>query len=156
MEYLEYDFTKVDPFRNYEKEIDNLDFNKTADGKNEVEAGSRLSPEMCAMLRSALHEIRNAVTKVGGTVLNVGLRAINFIFKAIEMFPNTACGLLIVACIHGIARTIPFFGHILDAIMVPFDAIIIASSFIKDFLGSDMYKKMMASLEKAVAATAVI
>lgn len=156
MEYLEYDFTKVDPFRNYEKEIDNLDFNKTSDGKNEVEAGSRLSPEMCAMLRNALHEIRNAVTKIGGTVLNVGLRALNFIFKAIEMYPHTACGLLIVACIHGIARTIPFFGHILDGIMVPFDAIIIASSFIQDLIGSDTFKKLIASLEKAVATTAAI
>lgn len=149
MEYLDYDFAKVDPFRNYEKEIDNLDFNKTADGKNEIEADSRMSPEMCAMLR-------NAVTKVGSTVLNVGLRALNFIFKAIEMFPNTACGLLIIACIHGIARSIPFFGHVLDAIMVPFDAIIITSSFIKDFLGSAMFKKMMASLEKSVAAAAAI
>ena len=156
MEYLEYDFTKVDPFRNYEKEIDNLDFNKTSDGKNEVEAGSRLSPEMCAMLRNALHEIKNAVTKIGGTVLNVGLRALNFIFKAIEMFPNAACGLLIVACIHGIARTIPFFGHFLDAIMVPVDAIIIASSFIKDLISSDTFKKLIASLEKAVATTAAI
>ena len=156
MEYLEYDFTKVDPFRNYEKEIDNLDFNKTSDGKNEVETGSRLSPEMCAMLRNALHEIRNAVTKIGGTVLNVGLRALNFIFKAIEMFPHAACGLLIVACIHGIARTIPFFGHLLDAIMVPVDAIIIASSFIKDLIGSDTFKKLIASLEKAVATTAAI
>ena len=156
MEYLEYDFAKEDPFRNYEKEIDNLDFNKTADGENEIEAGNRLSPEMCAMLRNALHEIRNAVTKVGSTVLKVGLRALNFIFKAIEMFPNTACGLLIIACIHGIARSIPFFGHVLDAFMVPIDAIIITSSFIKDFLGSDMFKKMMASLEKSVAAAAAI
>lgn len=64
---------------------------------------------MCAMVRNALYEIKNAVVKVGGKVLNIGLRVLEFIFKAIELYPRTACGLLIVACIHGIARTIPFF-----------------------------------------------
>ena len=42
METIEYDFSKVDPFRNYEKEIDNIDFNKTADGKNDVSKTNKL------------------------------------------------------------------------------------------------------------------
>ena len=109
---------------------------------------------MCAMVRNALHEIKNAVVKVGGKVLNIGLRVLEFIFKAIELYPRTACGLLIVACIHGIARTIPFFGHLLDAFMVPLDALIIGSAVIKDFLGSDIFKRMLFALEKAVTATA--
>ena len=149
MEMIEYDFSKVDPFRNYEKEIDNLDFNKTADGKNDVSQTNKLSPEMCAALRSILHDLRSATAKIGGVVLNYGLRILNFIFKAIERFPNTACGLLIIACIHGIARTIPLFGHLLDALMLPFDVIIIASSVIKDCISSETFKKMVTSLNAA-------
>ena len=152
---MDFDFTRENPFRNYEKEIDNLDFNRTADGNSSISSKDRLSPEMCAMVRNALHEIKNAVVKVGGKVLNIGLRVLEFIFKAIELYPQTACGLLIVACIHGIARTIPFFGHLLDAFMVPFDALIIGSAVIKDFLGADTFKRMMFALEKAVTATAM-
>ena len=155
MEMIEYDFSKVDPFRNYEKEIDNLDFNKTADGKNDVTKTNKLSPEMSATLRNILHDLRSAVTKIGGVVLNYGLRILNFFFEAIKRFPNTACGLLIIACIHGIARTIPLFGHLLDALMLPFDVIIIASSVIKDFISSETFKKMVTSLNAAIDGSAI-
>lgn len=156
MQGLEYDFAKVDPFRNYEKEIDNLDFNKTADGKCSVSSENKLSPEMCAILRNILHDLRTTTAKVGGAVLNVGLRAINFIFKAMELYPNTACGLLIIACIHGISSTIPFFGHILNGLIVPLDAVILASAFIKDLIGTDTFRKLTASLGKAVAAATLV
>lgn len=155
METIEYDFSKVDPFRNYEKEIDNLDFNKTADGKNDVSKTNKLSPEMCATLRNILHDIRSAVTKIGGVVLNYGIRVLNFIFEAIKRYPNTACGLLIIACIHGIARSIPVLGHLLDAFMLPFDVIIIASSVIKDFISSETFKKMITSLNNAISSVAI-
>jgi len=110
---------------------------------------------MCAKLRDVLHEIRSITAKIGGEVLKIGLRVLHFIFKAIDMYPNTACGLLIIACIHGIARSIPFFGHLLNAFMIPFDVIILASLFIKDFVGSDIFKKMIVSLEKAIASSAI-
>ena len=155
MEMIEYDFSKVDPFRNYEKEIDNLDFNKTADGKSDVSTNNKLSPEMCATLRNILHDLRSAVTKIGGVVLNYGLRILNFIFEAIKRFPKTACGLLIIACIHGIARTIPILGPVLDALMLPFDVIIIASTVINDFIGSETFEKMVTSLNAAIEGSAL-
>ena len=110
---------------------------------------------MCATLRNILHDLRSAATKIGGVVYNYGLRILNFIFQAIDRNPNTACGLLIIACIHGIARTIPFFGHFLDGLVLPFDVIILASSVIKDFISSETFKKMITSLNNAISSVAI-
>ena len=144
------------PFINYEKVINNLEFNKTADGKNSIDQKDRLSPEMCAFLRQTLLDLRNVTATVGGEILKIGIKIIEFIFKAIKMYPNTACGLLIIACLHGVASSIPFFGHILDGLLVPFDVIIAVSTFVKDFIGSETFKKMLAGLEKIAASAAVL
>lgn len=147
---------KEDPFFDYESEIANMQFNKTADGKKIVNSSSRLSPTQMSTLREILDKIRKTTASVGGKVLQVGLRILELIFDAIKRFPNTACGLLIIACLHGIARTIPFFGHLLDALLIPLDVIILASSFIKDFIGSETFQRMASGLANSIPAIAAL
>lgn len=156
LDVLGFDFSKPeDPFINYERTIDNFDFNKSCDGKADVSEKFKLSPEMCQILRNILHDLRKVTITVGKEVIKIGLRVINFIFKAIELYPHTACGLLIIACIHGLASQIPFFGHLLNGLMVPFDAIVLGTAFIKDFIGSKAFKKIVNSLTKFIATAGV-
>ena len=156
MEYLEYDLTKEDPFKNYDREIDNLDFNKTSDGETDLGEKSILPPKMCKVLRNVLHEIREVTTKIGGKVLKVGKRVLDFIFKAIARFPRTACGILILACIKGLVSSIPLVGQLFSAIIAPLGVIFIGVTLITEYVNYDPLKEMMASFtalfKKAVEA----
>jgi len=51
------DESKGNPFVNYEKKINNLDFNKTADG-GKAKKEEIISPKIAAILREVLLELR--------------------------------------------------------------------------------------------------
>ena len=154
LDVMGFDFSKPeDSFINYEREIDNIDFNKLSDRKTSVSKKLELSPELCSILRDILHDLRKITIKIGQEVINIGLRVINFIFKTIELYPHTSCGLLIIACVHALATQIPFFGQLLNSLLIPFDVIILFSAFIKDFISSEAFKKIVNSLSNYISKT---
>lgn len=135
----------------YEDLIEETDFNRTADGKTLVEEKYRLSPETAALLREFLRGLYNGTAKLGAVALEYGKKVLDFIFYAIKKYPNTACGLLIIAILHSISSSIPFFGHILDGLLLPFDLTILSVTFIKDMLGEETLKKLINAFEKYIA-----
>lgn len=139
------------PFVNWEKEINNLNFNKTADGKCFIPNGQQISPQMSSKLRDIMLEMKDIKVDIKGVAVYVGIKALHFVFEAIRRYPNTACGLLIIATLHGICRTIPFFGHILDALLIPLDVIIVASSFLRDLMGSESFKGFLKACEASAS-----
>ena len=55
LDVMGFDFSKPeDSFINYEREIDNIDFNKLSDRKTSVSKKLELSPELCSILRDIL------------------------------------------------------------------------------------------------------
>ena len=68
------------PFFNYEKEINNLNFNKTADGKDSIPDKNKISPQLAATLRQILLDLRNFTTTVGGAAIKIGLKIILFLY----------------------------------------------------------------------------
>ena len=139
------------PFINWEKEINNLNFNKTADGKGVLPNGQQISPQMSSTLRNIMLEIKDVKVDIKGVIVYVGIKALHFVFEAIRRYPNTACGLLIIATLHGICRTIPFFGHLLDALLIPLDVVIAASAFLRDILTSESFNRFMTACEKSAS-----
>ncbi|MBP5502168.1 MAG: hypothetical protein J6Y24_05195 [Bacteroidales bacterium] len=137
-------------FIDWEEEINNLNFNKTPDGKI-IPAEQRLSPAQNSKLREAMLSLVDLTTKVGGMLVQAGKLALKLVFEAIKRFPNTACGLLIIGTLHAIANTIPFFGHILNGLLLPFDVIILGVAVIKDIADTEMFKGFISSCDKYVA-----
>jgi len=69
------------------------------------------------------------------------------------LFPRTACGLLIIATLRFISSHIPFFGHCLDALLLPLDVVIVAVTFAQDVLGgSEAFKKLFDTFAKQFSA----
>ena len=139
------------PFFNYEKEINNLNFNKTADGKDSIPDKNKISPQLAATLRQVLLDLRNFTTTVGGAAIKIGLKILDFVFECLRRFPHTASGLLIIAILHHIATHIPLVGGFLNAFLMPIDLIIISATFLQDIISSDIFARLFKSLEAAIS-----
>ena len=137
-------------FIDWEEEINNLNFNKTPDGKI-LPPEQRLSPAHSTKLRNAMLSMLDITTQVGGVLVQAGKMALKLVFEAIKRFPNTACGLLIVGTLHAIANSIPFFGFFLNGILLPFDVIILGAAVIKDLSESEMFKKFISACSTYVS-----
>lgn len=131
-------------FIDWEEEINNLNFNKTPDGKT-LPPEQRLSPAHSTRLRNAMLSMLEITTQVGGVLVEAGKMALKLVFEAIKRFPNTACGLLIIGTLHAIANNIPFFGFFLNGLLLPFDLIILGVSLIRDLVNTEMFKNFMAA-----------
>lgn len=137
-------------FIDWEEEINNLNFNKTPDGKI-IPAEQRLSPAQNSKLRETMLSLVDLTTKIGGVLVQAGKIALKLVFEAIKRFPNTACGLLIIGTLHAIANSIPVFGYLLHGILLPFDVIILGVAVIKDIANTEMFKGFISSCDKYVA-----
>lgn len=133
------------PFRNYKREIDDINFNQTYDGKN-VAKKQWLSPEIASNLRSVLHEICNVTKVIGKEIVAVGKKIIDYILEALRYFPNTGAGVVIIALLHGIVNAIPFLGGLLQSLLLPIDIAIVGGSFIKDLMGTDLFSKILGQI----------
>ena len=141
----------ANPFVNYEKEINNFDFNKTADGKNNIPENQRVSSEVASIIREILLDLRNVTKVIGGVVVEYGKKVLDFIFENIKKYPNVATGLLIIAILHGIKSyllgSIPLVGGLASAAanfaLLPIDLCVFAVSFIKDIIGHKQYEELI-------------
>ena len=133
------------PFRNYKREIDDINFNQTYDGKN-VAKKQWLSPEIASNLRSVLHEICSVTKVIGKEIVDVGKKIIDYILEALRYFPNTGAGVVIIALLHGIVNAIPFLGGLLQPLLLPIDIVIVGGSFIKDLMGTDLFSKILGQI----------
>lgn len=143
--------TNENPFFDYDSEIDNLDFNRAADGTIIQDKKQRLSGEQAAILREVLHDLRDASIFIGGNAVKVGIKILDFIFESLKLFPHVAAGLIIIAILHHIASGVPWVGGFLNTILAPIDVVVIGISLIQDVLGEESLKKMCSNLEKTMA-----
>lgn len=142
------DESRGNPFVNYEKKINNLNFNKTSEGEK-AKKEEFISPKIAAILREVMRELRGFAITVGGVIQRVGSKILDFIFDAIKMFPHTACGLLIIAMLSFISSHIPVIGHFLNALLVPLDVVVVAITFAQDVLGgSEAFSKIFSAFAK--------
>ena len=145
----------INPFINYEKEINNFDFNKTADGKNNIPENQRVSSEVASIIREILLDLRNVTKVVGGIVIEYGKKILDFIFENIRKYPKVATGLLIIAILHGLKScllgSIPLVGSFASATvnfaLLPIDLCIFAVSVVKDMIGRKQYEELVASFK---------
>ncbi len=129
------------PFMNWEKYFLNKDFNKTCDGKDDIPEDQRLSPAMAGALKELLLGLVKFTVKIGGQIIQIGMKIVELISKTLELFPHTACGILIVVMLNQVTSHAMFgFRHIQQASVMGLYSVIIGAGFLIDVLGSDGFK----------------
>jgi uncharacterized Zn finger protein (UPF0148 family) len=146
----------TNPFVNYKKQINNFDFNKTADGKNNIPENHRVSSEVSSIIREILLNLMNVTKTVGGVVVEYGKKILDFIFEKIREYPNVATGLLIIAVLHALKSfllgSLPIIGPLASALanfaLLPIDLCVLAVSVVKDMIGHKQYEELVETFKR--------
>ncbi len=75
--------------------------------------------DMSADAKSLMMDLARVTVKVGGTVVAIGRKIIEFVFALAKRFPNTLFGLIMALVLSMVIATIPFLGGVIAAILTP-------------------------------------
>lgn len=139
------------PFFNYGTYINNLNFNRTADGKDNVPKDHRINPNLASKLRQVLLDLLKITCNTGGKILHIGMKILDFIIEALKIFPRAAAGLLIIGILFHMNGSIPLIGNFLNAMLVPFAVTIVSVGLIQDVIGCDIFNKIFNTFVKGLA-----
>lgn len=94
---------------------------------------SWMNGEIAAQLRAFLHRVVDVTHTVGGKVVRIGKRVIEWIFAFIKRYPETFTVAVVMAALSYLVSCIPFLGVILLPIMQVVAAGVVGFVFLSEY-----------------------
>ena len=97
-----------DGFVDYHEKIDEL--------KLPTKGVSWMNGQTARQIREALHRLVGLTRKVGGKVVRIGRRIVNWIFSVLDRFPRSVGAIVLVVLIGALLGAIPLIGGLVSCL----------------------------------------